>query len=351
MPASHLENYGKNRKRTALVLAVFALSVMGAGYVVWRWRGRKAEVNCPPTLAASPARCSLPASPTQQPETDVEEIILSPRRHPAVAKGPRPGEKTPAAPAADSTQLAHLQRGDQLWAAYVEGSVAKEHWDEIAAAYSAALGEGRLPEAEKEEQVVQRLVRLNQSLLFGDGKPSAPEVKFYLVQPGDVLERVGRAQGCPWRRIARSNGLQEPWRLRVGQTLRLIHGAPLVVIDKTRLKASLFMSGRFVGRWDCGVGKDDKTPSGTFKIANQLINPVWWFEGHSIPPDDPRNILGTRWLGFEPSGAGAGLGIHGSRDGQGVPGRESLGCIRLHNRDVEVLYDWITVGTPVKIVD
>lgn len=41
--------------------------------------------------------------------------------------------------------------------------------------------------------------------------------------------------------------------------------------------------------------------------------------------------------------------IHGSPDAvpMGVPG--SIGCIRMHNRDVMTLFDRVSLGTPVKI--
>jgi lipoprotein-anchoring transpeptidase ErfK/SrfK len=85
------------------------------------------------------------------------------------------------------------------------------------------------------------------------------------------------------------------------------------------------------------------------------VNPDWWLDGEVIPPGDPRNILGTRWLGFEKTGAGRGIGIHGSilADGvwQGVGEAESNGCVRMRNPDVEELFDFAGYGTEVVIME
>lgn len=43
----------------------------------------------------------------------------------------------------------------------------------------------------------------------------------YTVASGDTLSRIGAKLGVPWRKIAESNGLTSPYRLRVGQHLRV----------------------------------------------------------------------------------------------------------------------------------
>ena len=44
------------------------------------------------------------------------------------------------------------------------------------------------------------------------------------------------------------------------------------------------------------------------------------------------------------------LGIHGTNEPETVGQRESDGCIRLHNKDVEELFVLVPKGTPVEIV-
>ena len=43
--------------------------------------------------------------------------------------------------------------------------------------------------------------------------------------------------------------------------------------------------------------------------------------------------------------------LHGSPDGTQIGKPGSIGCIRMHNRDVIALYEWVPVGTPVHIYE
>lgn len=59
------------------------------------------------------------------------------------------------------------------------------------------------------------------------------------------------------------------------------------------------------------------------------------------------DIFGTRFLGLNvPWG---GYGIHGTNRPWSIGQFASKGCIRLRNRDIEELFEWVPVGTPVRI--
>jgi lipoprotein NlpD len=51
--------------------------------------------------------------------------------------------------------------------------------------------------------------------------PAQPAAEGYVVKPGDTLIRIGLDSGQNWRDIARWNGLEEPFPLKVGQSLRV----------------------------------------------------------------------------------------------------------------------------------
>ena len=57
------------------------------------------------------------------------------------------------------------------------------------------------------------------------------------------------------------------------------------------------------------------------------------------------NILGTHWLALTPVGdtdpATIGYGIHGTWDDDSIGTAASSGCIRMHNDEVNELYDAI----------
>ena len=86
------------------------------------------------------------------------------------------------------------------------------------------------------------------------------------------------------------------------------------------------------------------------EIRVRQKDPTWWRPGEpAIPPKDPRNILGTRWLGFQETQDLAGFGIHGTDDPGTIGKESSAGCVRLRNQDIEVLYDFVSYGTEVVI--
>ncbi|WP_434092381.1 L,D-transpeptidase [Priestia megaterium] len=74
-----------------------------------------------------------------------------------------------------------------------------------------------------------------------------------------------------------------------------------------------------------------------------------YYKGH-IPGGDPRNPLGKRWLGINANGTyGDTYGIDGNNNENSIGKYMSQGCVRMHNADIEKLYDKVQVGTPVAI--
>lgn len=58
-------------------------------------------------------------------------------------------------------------------------------------------------------------------------------------------------------------------------------------------------------------------------------------------------VFGTRYLALDvPWG---GYGIHGTNQPWSIGHFASHGCIRLRNKDIEELFEWVPVGTPVRI--
>jgi lipoprotein NlpD len=52
-------------------------------------------------------------------------------------------------------------------------------------------------------------------------RPTEAKDGFYVVQRGDTLYSIALAQGRDWRDLARWNGIDDPAKIRVGQTLRV----------------------------------------------------------------------------------------------------------------------------------
>ena len=145
--------------------------------------------------------------------------------------------------------------------------------------------------------------------------------------------------------IRRINGLSESASIRPGQRLKIVTPDSVkIIVSKQDHTLMLFFDDRFVKQFSVGLGKNDSTPVGTYKVSDKADSPDWYYNGERIPFGDKRNILGTRWLGFDMVCAGARIGIHGTRGRDGIGGNESMGCVRLVNEDVELLYDLTPVG-------
>lgn len=114
-------------------------------------------------------------------------------------------------------------------------------------------------------------------------------------------------------------------------------GDILIEVDTRALRLVVFVDGEVYKTYPIAVGRPSLftlSPIGEWRVVYKGVN---WGGG-----------FGTRWLGLNvPWGI---YGIHGTNNPGSIGTRASAGCIRMHNRDVEELYEWITVGTPVRIV-
>ena len=139
--------------------------------------------------------------------------------------------------------------------------------------------------------------------------------------------------------------------LQIGQVLRIVKPDFNILVDVSKAKLYLKSGDEIVKRYTVAVGKKETpTPIGEFKVTDKLIKPTWFQTLPSgakeiIPGGDPRNELGTRWIGFKPA-----YGIHGTIEPHLIGQPVSHGCVRMLNQDVEELYEIIGSGTPVKIV-
>ena len=95
------------------------------------------------------------------------------------------------------------------------------------------------------------------------------------------------------------------------------------------------------------------TPRGQFRVTAKRLNPTWYnpnsrwsVDMPAFIPAGPNNPLGTRALNLNASG----IRIHGTPDDASIGTNASHGCIRMHMKEVEELFEKVNVGTPVLIV-
>ena len=349
--------YGnKKRGKTLRMLGMTALWMVS-------WAGFRMLISgdSTPAPAESQQAAPVPNDPVethpvplqvQSEQADVTQLKASLASDPADPADERDQVLQQAFPQFPQTQAgaqAALRLADSWYERFVIQKQVKARWEAIRDAYSAALLALDRNETRRQD-VIGRLDRLNDKLLFG--KLQSSGVSAYTIQPGDSLWKIAHKFKVSEGSIMRLNRLENPNLIREGQRLKILTGARHIVVNRGRLTLTLYLNSRFFREYPIGIGPDDSTPTGVFTIATKLVDPHWFRpSGPPIPPNDPLNILGTRWLGFARTGIGAGIGIHGTTKPESVPGRESAGCVRMLNSDVEEVFDWVTRGTKVTIVE
>lgn len=140
--------------------------------------------------------------------------------------------------------------------------------------------------------------------------------------------------------------------------MRLYYFPPLK--DKTKKSASHIKRSRVVTH-PISIGRQEwNTPHGLTKITEKVKDPSWYppesvreehaAEGDILPkivPAGPDNPLGAykMRLGIP------GYLIHGTNKPYGIGMRVTHGCIRMYPKDVESIFQMVSLGTQVAIVN
>ncbi len=166
----------------------------------------------------------------------------------------------------------------------------------------------------------------------------------YTVQPGDTLPQIAERFAVPWELLAKINGITQPDQLSPGMQLKVVRGPFEAVIRLQRRELVLMVQGRYAGRFSIGLGRDAKGCEGVYQVREKTLNPRYYGDQGVIEANDPRNPLGSKWLGLEGR-----LGIHAARDPRLFQDPEPPGAIFLSPRDMDDVFDILDVGSRVVI--
>ena len=113
--------------------------------------------------------------------------------------------------------------------------------------------------------------------------------------------------------------------------------------------------------YDCTIGKnpgqktkrgDMKTPTGTF-FVDEICDARSWTHDFGDGKGEIKGAYGPWFISLDTDwmskGAWGGIGIHGTHKPNVMRARDSEGCIRLQNQNVEELKQYVRVGTKVVI--
>ena len=326
--------------KSILSLAVLGVVAFALVQVAMHSRGsRSTEVapaaiepaaTAPAHLAEVPTAWGI-ASESSAPFNDRGPIAPPPVSEGA-SQAPRQGQTKRGAPPLDRPSFEH--RLSEARALADTGKI-----DAALRSLTKLYDEAHLAPLER-AQLLQQLDAWGDRLYFSREHLLEPA---YVVQPGDSLARVGNKYGLSWEYLARVNGISDPRRIRTGQRLKVVRGPFEAVIDLTDFELKVLLDGRFVRRYDVGIGKDGTTPIGAFTVQEKQPNPKYW--GDPVTEaDDPENPLGEHWIGI-----GNSYGIHGTIEPESIRKRASAGCIRMLADDVVEVYDLLVVGSRVRI--
>jgi L,D-transpeptidase ErfK/SrfK len=195
----------------------------------------------------------------------------------------------------------------------------------------------------------------------GDGPG---ESRTYRVRGKSTLLDVARHYDLGYVEVVAANPGIDPWMPGSGARVVLpdLHLPPSgehegIIINLADMRLYYFAKGEPMRSYPIGIGREGlSTPLGHTTVVRKVKNPTWRptarmrRDDPTLPaevPAGPDNPMGTRalYLGFAP------YAIHGTNRPFAVGRRVSSGCLRLYSRDIADLYERVTVGTKVTVVD
>ena len=188
---------------------------------------------------------------------------------------------------------------------------------------------------------------------------------YYTTTKDDTLISIARKYDISFADILSANNPKmDPWIPGANKKLLIpiSHILPFskrdgIVINIGDLRLYYYSEGKLIDSYPIGIGRSGwETPMGKAKVIKKKKDPIW------IPPDSIRkedpslpkvvaagidNPLGNRAIYLSmPSYL-----IHGTNKPYGVGMKVSHGCIRLYPEDIIKLFDYVSEGTKVNIID
>jgi len=201
------------------------------------------------------------------------------------------------------------------------------------------------------------LTSVNQRLIFSpEAAPNDPLTEMYTVQSGDLLLKIAPRYGIPYQLIERINEVRAN-RIRVGQDLKVIKGPFHAVVDSSDFRMDLYLEGPdgepvYIRSFPVGLGEQGSTPLGNWivKKGGKVTDPAWTNPrtGKFYKADHPENPLGDYWIALEGTDAATrelkSYGIHGTIEPNTIGTEASMGCVRLADEDIELVYQLLVGG-------
>lgn len=195
------------------------------------------------------------------------------------------------------------------------------------------------------------------------------DIQVITIKPGDTFESIARKYDVPYLDLLRANPEQDervallPWHKLTIPGRYILPPGPRegLVINLPELKLYYYLSSREVMIVPIGIGRGGwLTPTGETEITMKIPHPSW------TPGPDVREdaeAKGIKLPGVMPPGPNNPLGdyvmllgwktflIHSTNRPDGVGKRSSAGCFRLYPEDMELLFELVSKGDKVRVIN
>lgn len=161
-----------------------------------------------------------------------------------------------------------------------------------------------------------------------------PMLNSYVVRKGETFSSISKAFNVSLQSLLNANPSVAPENLYAGLIICIPVAAIIFSINISTIAKilTLYRNGILFKTYPVATGKPTTpTPIGSFTIVNKQVNPGGPF--------------GTRWMGLSKPH----YGIHGTNNPASIGTSSSNGCVRMYNNDVEDLFNYVSVGTSVRI--
>lgn len=213
------------------------------------------------------------------------------------------------------------------------------------------------------QTVRDTLSSVNKQLVFSDQVvPGDPLAESYTVQRGDYLSVIAPRYGTPYQFIELINNTPAK-QLQAGKPIKLIKGPFHARISKQDFRMDIFLndvdgSPQYIRSFTVGLGESDSTPMGAFiiKSGSKVTDPSWRNPrtGEFFAKSDPKNPIGEYWLALKGTDVQTegvtGYGLHGTVDPSSIGREASMGCIRLRDKDIKLVFNLLESGQSTVVI-
>jgi lipoprotein-anchoring transpeptidase ErfK/SrfK len=295
------------------------------------------------TTRSAPAQNPV-QTPVQTPVESVRQDSVAPEVVVPEAAAPPANEKTKAAVAEAMAML-------------------NSHPRQVIAARNKLNETLSMPMSDSQRRAVkEEMAKLSKEWLFGPAAFAGDTLcDTYTVQPGDVLQVIGRRSKVPHEFLMQINNIPRPQSLQAGKAIKIVKGPFHAKVYRSTFTMDVYLQDVYVRSFKVGLGRAGyETPTGLWRVqeGGKLIAPTWTDpdSGRVYKSTDPDYPLGSRWVALDGIDGNAkgrtGFAIHGTKEPDQIGSAGSRGCIRMYNGEAVQVYNMLfPLYSKVEVLD